>query len=214
MPNFKSLFSIVFSLAFLATSSFAQDVWITADTPFVEIEVNHEFFVIERDQSNDAVVPVAFAKTSRPCPPFCVHPMSVADGVETLGELELISFLEDKVQAGEGLLVDARTPRFYEAGTIPGSINLPFNLLTVGENNPFLGPILTQLGGEAQSDGSWNFDNAPELALFCNGPWCDQSPRAIRNLMSVGYPADKLYYYRGGMQSWLMLGLTVAVPAS
>ena len=214
MPNLKSLFSIIFGLALMASPSFAQDVWITADTPFVELEVNDDFFVIERDQSNDAVVPAAFAKTSRPCPPFCVHPMTVADGVETFGELELISFLEDSVQTGGGFLVDARTPRFFQAGTIPGSVNIPFNLLTVSDSNPFIIPILTQLSGELQSDGSWSFDNAPELALFCNGPWCDQSPRAIRSLLSIGYPADKLYYYRGGMQNWLMLGLTVVVPAS
>jgi len=48
--------------------------------------------------------------------------------------------------------------------------------------------------------------------LFCNGPWCDQSPRAIRGLRKIGYPADKLHYYRGGMQDWLIMGLTTIVP--
>ena len=57
-----------------------------------------------------------------------------------------------------------------------------------------------------------NFSAALDLALFCNGPWCYQSPRAIRNLLDVGYPADKLRYYRGGMQDWLILGLTVEHP--
>jgi len=214
VPNFKPLISFVLGLLLLSTPGFAQDVWITSDTPFVELEVNNEFFVIERDQDNSAVIPAAFAKTSRPCPPFCVHPMSIADGVETFGELELLAFIEGPVQAGSGYLIDARTPSFYNAGTIPGSINLPFNLLTADESNPFMTPLLIQLGGIQQSDGSWSFANSPELALFCNGPWCGQSPRAIENLMSVGYPAEKLKYYRGGMQNWLMLGLTVVVPAS
>ena len=214
MSQFKPLLSLVIGLTLWALPGLSQDVWITGDTPFVELEINDQFLVIERNQDNGAVVPAAFAKTSRPCPPFCVHPMSVADGVETVGELELLDFLENDVQAGTGVLIDARTPDFFKAGTIPGSVNLPFNLLSVSDSNPFLNPILAQLGGTQQADGSWTFANARKLALFCNGPWCGQSPRAIGNLISVGYPAEKLLYYRGGMQSWLMLGLTVVVPES
>lgn len=214
MPHFRSLFSAASALILLASPSFAQDVWITPDTPFVELELNDEFLVIERNPDNDAVVPAAFAKTSRACPPFCIQPLEVADGVETIGELELIAFLENEAQSGTGLLIDARTPNFFLAGTIPGSINLPFNLLNADESNPFIEPILAQLGGVKQSNGTWTYENAVSLALFCNGPWCGQSPRAIRNLLSVGYPADKLKYYRGGMQSWLMLGLSVVVPES
>jgi len=214
VPHIKPLFTFFAGLILWASPSFAQDVWITDDTPFVELEINEEFLVIERNPDNEAVIPATFAQTSRPCPPFCVHPMSVADGVETFGELEIISFLEDAVQSGTGLLIDARTPQFYAAGTIPGSTNLPFNLLSPDVTNPFMAPILSQLGGEQNDDGSWNFSNAKQLALFCNGPWCGQSPRAIRNLLSVGYPAESLYYYRGGMQNWLMLGLTVVIPES
>tara|TARA_R110000787_G_scaffold22441_6_gene65214 strand:- start:139 stop:240 length:102 start_codon:yes stop_codon:yes gene_type:complete len=28
-------------------------------------------------------------------------------------------------------------------------------------------------------------------------------------MIEAGFPADKIYYYRGGMQSWNALGLTV-----
>jgi len=214
VPNIKSLLSAVCALILLSFPTFAQDVWITPDTPFVELELNDEFLVIERNPDVDAVVPAAFAKTSRACPPFCVQPMIVAEGVDTFGELELLAFLENEAQSGVGILVDARTPSFFKAGTIPGSINLPFNLLTADDSNPFIDPILMQLGGIKQADGSFSFDNATSLVLFCNGPWCGQSPRAIRNLLSVGYPVDKIKYYRGGMQSWLMLGLSVVVPES
>ncbi len=214
MPALKSLLSLISGLILLAAPGVAQEVWITAETPFVELEVNNEFFVIERNPDREAVIPQAFAKTSRACPPFCIQPISVADGVTTLGELELITFLEESVQAGEGLLIDSRTPRFFAAGTIPGSINLPFNLLTPSDANPFLDAILLQLGGEQQPDGNWSFNNPRTLAMYCNGPWCEQTPRAINNLLALGYPADKMLYYRGGMQNWLMLGLTVVVPAS
>jgi hypothetical protein len=59
---------------------------------------------------------------------------------------------------------------------------------------------------------NWDFTKAKHLLLWCNGPWCDQSPRAIRALIALGYPVNKLSYYRGGMQDWLVLGLTIVVP--
>jgi len=33
-------------------------------------------------------------------------------------------------------------------------------------------------------------------------------------LLKIGYPAKKMRYYRGGMQDWMILGLTVVVPGS
>jgi rhodanese-related sulfurtransferase len=47
------------------------------------------------------------------------------------------------------------------------------------------------------------------VVLFCNGPWCGQSPTAARRMIEAGFPAENISYYRGGMQSWNMLGLTV-----
>ena len=32
---------------------------------------------------------------------------------------------------------------------------------------------------------------------------------AIKAMLREGYPADKIFYYRGGMQAWHILGLTV-----
>jgi hypothetical protein len=31
-------------------------------------------------------------------------------------------------------------------------------------------------------------------------------------MIDAGYPAERISYYRGGMQSWRVLGLTVAQP--
>ena len=30
----------------------------------------------------------------------------------------------------------------------------------------------------------------------------------IKQLLKIGYPAEKIKWYRGGMQSWLGLGMT------
>ncbi len=72
--------------------------------------------------------------------------------------------------------------------------------------------ILKDLGGAYNKDGSWDFSQAKTILLYCNGAWCGQSPTAIRALMDIGYPANKLKYYRGGMQAWQLLGLTTIVP--
>ncbi|MCG6883622.1 MAG: rhodanese-like domain-containing protein [Silicimonas sp.] len=200
--------------AAIAMPASAQDVFITQDLPFFEFDNGVEFHVIERNQDNDAVIPEAFAKTSRPCPPFCVQPMQVAAGVETYGELELLAFLENEVQGGTGALIDARVESWYRGGTIPGATNLAFNLFDNPKSNPFMVPVLQLFGGVQLDEGTWDFSEAKTLALFCNGPWCGQSPLAIRNLLSVGYPPEKLKYYRGGMQSWLSLGFSVHVPGN
>ena len=48
--------------------------------------------------------------------------------------------------------------------------------------------------------------------LFCNGIWCVQSRLAIEKLIKMGYPREKLLWYRGGLQDWLALGFTTVVP--
>ena len=189
----------------------AAKVNITKDLPFVDIRVKGKDYRIERIQNTSNKLTNSFAKTSRPCPPFCIHPISVATGVQTVGEVELLGFLKEKVEAGKGVLVDARIPAFYKKGTIPGSVNIPFTLLSKGQN-AYLSRILTILGATKRNGNSWNFNGARELMLYCNGPWCDQSPRAIRGLLSTGFPPEKLYYYRGGMQNWQALGLTTIKP--
>ena len=187
----------------------ARDVFLTEDMPFVDIRYGTRQVRIERIQDTKHKLIGSFAKTSRKCPPFCIHTMKVAPGVETVGEVELIDFLLTRVKAGNGLLVDARTRSWYGKGTIPGAVNVPFTVFGAKQDDPGLVEALRLFGAKrGPRDGEWRFDRAKDLLLFCNGPWCDQSPRAIKALMRLGYPATKLYYYRGGMQLWQVLGLT------
>jgi rhodanese-related sulfurtransferase len=191
----------------------AREVNLTNDLPYVDIEVDGKRIRIERIQDTEHRLDNSFTKTSRPCPPFCIHPMQAALGVQTVGELELLGFLIDKVRTGKGLLVDSRLPEWFNKGTIPGAINIPWTILTAGPDNPHTAKILTALGA-IEEMGQWDFRLSLDLMLFCNGPWCDQSPRAIQNLISIGYPPEKLYYYRGGMQLWQLFGLTTVIPGS
>lgn len=187
-------------------------VKIAEDLPYVE--VNHQGIKVKikriQDTSNKLVDD--FAKTSRPCPPFCIHPIQAAPGVRTIGELELLDFLRTGVAEGNGLLIDARMPDWYQTETIPGAVNIPFVIFT--RQSEKLDRILELLGVTKNDSGEYQFGNAKHLSLFCNGPWCDQSPRAIKGLLNIGYPPEKLAYYRGGMQLWKLFGLTTVLPKS
>ncbi len=185
---------------------------ITADLPYLDVRHNGEIVRIMRIQDPEHRLSNSYAKTSRPCPPFCVHPIKLTDKVQTVGVLELLNFLDNQVKKGKGALIDARLPQWYEKGTIPGSVNIPFPILTAGTENPHTARILKLLGGNKSKDGSWNFEKARELMLFCNGLWCGQSTRAIKALIKIGYPENKLFWYRGGMQDWQLLGLTTVIP--
>jgi len=190
----------------------AQEVGITKDIFEIEYTFAGKTYVIGRDQDTEARIPDAFAKTSRKCPIFCVQPMQVHEDVETMGELELLSFLQDYVSTGKGFLIDSRTRDFYQKGTIPGAVSLPYNIFVPAEENVFFDSVMGMLGGELSASGEWSFKEPKDLLLFCNGPWCEQSPTAIRNLLKINYPAEKLHYYRGGMQNWVGMGFVTEIP--
>ncbi|PPB80439.1 rhodanese-related sulfurtransferase [Albidovulum inexpectatum] len=187
-------------LAFFALPTLAQEplVKITAEIATVTVQTPNGPVEIGREQNPDARLEGDWARVARDCPPFCIQPMTPAPGVTTIGELELLELLTDPA----AMVIDSRTRDWFEGGTIPGSVNIPYNEI---------GDRLAELGCEADFDG-WDCSNARKVALFCNGLWCGQSPSAIRVMLSLGYPADKIHYYRGGMQVWRLLGLTVVQP--
>lgn len=189
-----------------------QPVNITESIASVTVDHHGVPVTIRRIQNPDHRLVDDFSKTSRPCPPFCIHPMKAASGVETIGELELLQFLQQDVAQHTGLLVDARMTTWYDSETIPGAVNIPFVIFTTPSEKR--DRIFELLGARQTDSGEFDFSGVLKLVLFCNGPWCDQSPRAIRALVSAGYPAEKLLYYRGGMQLWKLFGLTTVLPVS
>ena len=183
---------------------------ITADLASVDVMHLGRKVTIMRNQNQNNSINPDFAQTSRECPPFCIQPGELAPGVETIAELEVLHFLK-QINDGDAsiMVVDSRTPDWVEKGTIPGSVNIPWDTLDIDKSDPLgVREILeNQLGAKRLAD-SWNFDNAKTLVLFCNGPWCGQSSTTIMGLLKIGYPADKILWYRGGMQDWESLGLT------
>jgi rhodanese-related sulfurtransferase len=169
---------------------------------------------ISRNQDNNATIDPDFAKTSRPCPPFCIQPTEpfLPAAVDTVTELDMINAARDRANGDSNIvLVDARTPGWVKKGTIPGSVNVPFtkvNSKALAKDPMAVVDIMTKDFGVKDMDGVLNYDSAKTLYLFCNGSWCGQSPASIRALLSMGYPQDKIKYYRGGMNAWKSLGLT------
>ena len=192
----------------------ALDVNITAELASVDVVHDGRPVTIMRNQDQDATVSPDFARTSRKCPPFCIQPGELASGVKTIGELEVLQALQEMSDGDASIVViDSRTPDWVEKGTIPGAVNIPWDKLDVSKSPPItVQEILEQRLGARQQDGFWNFEGAKTLVMFCNGPWCGQSPTNIHALLSLGYPAHKMLWYRGGMQDWENLGLTTVKP--
>jgi len=171
----------------------------TAITPNLNsVKVLHEQdeVLIERKLLNQALT----------CPPFCIEPMKIK-GVTTLGELEVLAFI-DKLKEKKGrLLIDVRENSLYEKETIPGAINLPFSMLKDGSK--YQGEVLHLLGATVRkSNGKWSFPKAEQLLIFGGSSSTPEAFNALKKLLSLGYPNDKLYYYRGGLSAWRALGLT------
>lgn len=200
-----------FATCVVATYACAQDVNITVGKPQVDALINGQSIVIRREQDTTATLSGEFARTSRPCPDFCIQPMSVAKGVDPVAELEILKFVEAEMTKGTGLLLDARLPEWFAKGAIPAAVNVPFAALD--PENPYAPDILRALGAEG-SDDALDFSNARDLIVYGNGPWDAQGTRAVRHLIDAGYPASKIRNYRGGVQAWLHLGLTLTPPAS
>ena len=91
------------------------------------------------------------------------------------------------------IFVDAREPEDFECGTIPGSINIPFERLP-GENIPqYLDSALNHVGKDTP------------MIIFCSGEECDLSLHLARNLANLQYTKVTIFF--GGAREWEKAGL-------
>ena len=221
MNPYRALFAAAVLLLFgrgASAADTADDVFdlddlrvrITEDMPYVEVRHQGRPVTLMRYQDPGHTIDPPYDQTARPCPPFCIQPMRMPGGVETIGELDVIAYLR-RIAGGDDsvLVIDSRTPEWTAQGTIPGAVNIPYSRLDPATAEPRDVAELLQVElGAARRDGLWSFGGAKTLVLFCNGPWCGQSPTNIRALLDLGYPPGKLKWYRGGIQDWESLGLT------
>ena len=153
-----------------------------------------------------------------------LQPMNLGKGIKTVGELEVLVHIKHAQDTPkEYILVDARTERWFEQITIPTSVNIPFNEIAYDKDSELhdfenedkfdeyiehYKRLFTLLNIKKTTKGL-DFSKAKSIILFCNGSWCSQSPKAIYKLVNMGYPKEKLLWYRGGLQDWLIYDFTV-----
>ncbi|WP_072680593.1 rhodanese-like domain-containing protein [Arcobacter sp. LA11] len=218
------LLKILLILGLISTANYANDLNLRGDG--VSIEKDDSKFIIKRmhdeecrkingaDPKNIWSGNYANAKLPEKCVKKFVTtvgkitPMNINDKVKTVGEVEVIKFIEESQSNEDMLLIDARLPDWFLQMTIPTAENIPFTYFNKDKYPDDFYDVLEMVGVEEISEGKYDFSKAKKLLLFCNGPWCPQSTFAINNLIKIGFPQDKLLWYRGGMYSWKMLNLT------
>ena len=100
----------------------AEPVSIRPDLSEVVVPTKGGPVAIGRIQDNAHEVSGEWAQTSRACPPFCIQPMEPVAGVKAIGELELL----DMLAVSQITAIDSRTRDWFEKGTIPGAVNIPY----------------------------------------------------------------------------------------
>ncbi len=153
-----------------------------------------------------------------------LQPMTLGEKIKTVGELELLAHIKKAQENPESyVLIDARTKQWYEQMTIPTSVSLPFNEINYEEDkdeDDFENEDLFEEYEEEykkmfnilnikKTKNGLDFSKVKLALLFCNGSWCSQSPNAIFKLINLGYPPEKLLWYRGGIQDWLIYDFTI-----
>jgi len=204
MKKLVVLFVSFLTLGVNAEGEATKEVFISPGV--VSININHQDKTVQlqRNQDRDNEISDFYLKTTRgkiqPMHPFAPHL------VETIGELEMIDYVKQRSAGDESILViDTRTPNWLAfTGAIPTAINIPYTQFK--KKDKALEIMEDQLG--VQVDDVFDFAYAKTLVMYCNGIWCGQTPTAVKALLSYGYPAAKIKYFRGGMQNWKSLGLT------
>lgn len=195
-----------FITASIANEGSSKFVPISKGIKSIDITLNGETFTLMRNQTRGNKISDLYITTDRGTP----QPMVLAQGVETVGELEFIDYMQ-KAQTDKSIvIVDSRKPGWYAKLRIPGAINIPFTHFT--EKALSVEAMEDELD-VIDNNGQLDFSKAKTIVVYCNGYWCGQTPAMVKNapysLLNMGYPANKIKYYRGGMQAWTSLGFTV-----
>ena len=103
------------------------------------------------------------------------------DSLEPISRSELMARLED----GTVTVLDVRPPDEYDAGHLPGALNIP----------------LKDLDGHLK-----NLPEGREVVAYCRGTWCILSFEAISALRRRGIAARRL---EEGFPEWKVAGLPV-----
>ncbi len=105
------------------------------------------------------------------------------DGLRAVTHQELTALLK----SGDAMVIDVRPPEEYEAGHIPGAVNIPLKLL---------------------SQHLADLPHRKEVVAYCRGPYCMLAVEAVKRLRKRGYRARRM---EEGFPEWKADGRPVAV---
>jgi rhodanese-related sulfurtransferase len=165
----------------------------SADPEYLRIIGTDTKFVAKNAKGEETVI----TRVMTPCAKNkgWIQAMVPVAGVHPVGEIEVLNAMNDS----DALLVDMREPEDRANGTIAGSTHIVYTEVA-GRLNEL---------GCTKAAGKWDCSKAKKVYAFCNGPACPQSPSAILAMTREGFPAERIYYYRGGMLDWSALGFPV-----
>jgi ArsR family transcriptional regulator len=103
------------------------------------------------------------------------------DGLEPVSRAELLQRTRD----GLVTVLDVRPPDEFDAGHLPGAVNIP------------LGELEARLA---------DLDPDREIVAYCRGPWCVLSFEAVAALRARGFKVRRL---EDGLPEWKASGLPV-----
>ena len=137
-----------------------------------------------------------------------IFPMKIHKDVETFGEMEVMAFIKNMQHDNTMLFIDTRDEEWYGYRTIPGAINIHYVYMMMPKvfEEEYKASLVKL--GILGTKNPFDFSQAKTILLFCNGAWCSQSPKMVKALQSLGYPPEKIKWYRGGMDDWLGLSMT------
>lgn len=186
--KFPALLSALLLGASLVTSVAA------ADPEYLRIIGTDTKFVVKNAKGEEKVITRVMTKCAKN--KGWLQPLVPVAGVHPVTEIEILNAMNDR----DALLVDMREPEDRANGTIPGSMHIVYTEVA---------SRLNEVGCTRTATGKWDCAKAKKVYAFCNGPVCPQSPTAIQAMTREGFPADKIYYYRGGMLDWDALGFPI-----
>ncbi|MFH1743089.1 MAG: rhodanese-like domain-containing protein [bacterium] len=93
----------------------------------------------------------------------------------------------DLIENGSALFIDAREPKEFILGHIPGAINIPAQ----------------EFSKYYQQYADWLPVDLP-LVVYCQGDPCDESREALANLQAFGH--KNLVLFPGGWLEWKLVG--------
>lgn len=225
MCRITLVFIILTLFSFSAKNDFALQ-FSGVETDYINVKGEKKHITIEREIdpecmdvhiSNDVFWKTKYAgnKVPKACKSTFVTsvgkviwPMQIHKDIETYGEIEVLAFIKKMQDDNTMLFIDARGEEWYEYRTIPGAINIHYVYIMkpkVFEEE--YKEALAQLG-VIGTKKPLDFSGSKTILLFGNGAWCSQSPTMVKALLALGYPPEKIRWYRGGMDGWLGLSMT------